>query len=74
MGVKIHIHHGDRTIDFDPREHPRGGRGQFGAGPGKPLQNSEHPRNAAGVFVTGSHPGERSERQKRERTDLVSNQ
>lgn len=74
--VKIHIHHAGttRTVDFDPKEHPRGGRGQFGKGPGKPLKESEHPRNGAGVFVNGSHPGERSERQKRERTDLVSNQ
>ena len=74
MTVKIHIHHAGQTYDWDPTEHPRGGRGQFGRGRGKPLQESEHPRNAAGVFVPGSHPGERSERQKRERTDLVSNQ
>ncbi len=74
--VKVHIHHGDsvRTLDFNPKEHPRGGRGQFGQGAGKPLQNSEHPRNGAGVFTPGSHPGERSEKQKRERTDLVKNQ
>jgi hypothetical protein len=76
MKTKIHIHTADgvRTIDFDPKEHPRGGRGQFGSGPGKKLQESEHPRSGAGVFVQGSHPGQRSERQKRERTDLVSNQ
>jgi hypothetical protein len=76
MSLSIHIHRGGsvRTVDFDPTEHPRGGRGQFGAGAGKPLQNSEHPRNAGGVFTQGSHPGRRSEKQKRERTDLVSNQ
>ena len=74
--IKIHIHDstGTRTVDFDSKEHPRGGRGQFGSGPGKPLQKSEHPRNGAGVFTPGSHPGERSEKQKRERTDLVKNQ
>jgi hypothetical protein len=72
--IHVHIHHKGRTQDFAASEHPRGGRGQFGNGAGKPLQNSEHPRNGAGVFTPGSHPGERSERQKRERTDLVSNQ
>ena len=74
MGIRIHIHHNGRTTDFDPKEHPRGGRGQFGEGKGKPLQEHEHPRSGGGVFVPGAHPGERSERQKRERTDLVSNQ
>lgn len=74
MAVHIHIHHNGKTHDFVPSEHPRGGRGQFGEGPGKPLKEAEHPRNGGGVFVQGSHPGERSERQKRERTDLVSNQ
>lgn len=76
MAIKIHIHtaNGVATYDWNPQEHPRGGRGQFGAGAGKPLQAKEHPRNGAGVFVQGSHPGERSERQKRERTDLVGNQ
>jgi len=73
MSIRIHIHHGGRTVDFVPEEHPRGGRGQFGEGAGKPLKESEHPRNGAGTFVPGSHPGQRSERQKRERTDLVGN-
>jgi len=74
MSVRIHIHHNGRTVDFTPAEHPRGGRGQFGTGAGKPLQENEHPLSGGGVFVPGSHPGQRSERQKRERTDLVSNQ
>lgn len=73
MSIKIHIHHGEKTYDFNPEEHPRGGRGQFGEGAGKPLKESEHPRNGAGVFVPGAHPGQRSERQKRERTDLIGN-
>jgi len=76
MAHHIHIHLHDcglMTRDFNPSEHPRGGRGQFGEGAGKPLQSSEHPRNKGGVFVQGDHPGERSERQKRERTDLVGN-
>jgi hypothetical protein len=77
--LHIHIHDcypaptGVTTDVYDPAEHPRGGRGQFGYGPGKPFQRGEHPRNEGGTFVQGSHPGERSERQKRERTDLVAN-
>lgn len=74
MAVHIHVHHAGKTFDWSPEEHPRGGRGQFGEGRGKPLQAPEHPRNGAGVFVPGAHPGQRSERQKRERTDLASNQ
>lgn len=73
--IHIHDHRSGTTVthDFNPSEHPRGGRGQFGAGAGKPFQRGEHPRNSGGTFVPGSHPGERSERQKRERTDLVGN-
>jgi hypothetical protein len=71
MSRHVHVH---IYRDFDPSEHPRGGRGQFGEGPGKPLQSNEHPRNTAGVFVQGTHPGKRSDRQKRERTDLVGSQ
>jgi hypothetical protein len=65
MARHIHVHLYDcslapsgTTDAYDPGEHPRG----------------EHPRNEGGTFVQGSHPGERSERQKRERTDLVANQ
>jgi hypothetical protein len=72
--IHIHLHDCPLTQDaFVPSEHPRGGRGQFGEGAGKPFHRGEHPRNAGGTFVPGSHPGERSERQKRERTDLVGN-
>jgi hypothetical protein len=74
--IHIHLHGRDGAVtthDWDPSEHPRGGRGQFGIGKGKPFQQGEHPRGEGGSFVPGSHPGQRSERQKRERKDLVGN-